>query len=126
MGKGDSGSCVCFQGKLRGERFARHWYDLVRLDEAGIAEAAFADRQLAKAVAEHKSWFFAAKDADGHVIDYHKAVNGDLKFVPEGAARAALEDDYRDMVEDGLLMDKPESFDGLMKRCADLEARANR
>ncbi|WP_338319781.1 nucleotidyl transferase AbiEii/AbiGii toxin family protein, partial [Bradyrhizobium ottawaense] len=30
----------CVQGKLRGERFARHWYDLVRLDDAGIADAA--------------------------------------------------------------------------------------
>jgi predicted nucleotidyltransferase component of viral defense system len=116
----------CIQGKLRGERFARHWYDLVRLDDAGIAEVAFADRKLAEAVAEHKSWFFVAKAADGHVIDYHKAVNGDLKLVPEGAARAALEDDYRHMVEDGLLMDEPESFDVLMERCAALEKRANK
>lgn len=30
----------CVQGKLRGERFARHWHDLVRLDDAGIAEVA--------------------------------------------------------------------------------------
>jgi hypothetical protein len=116
----------CLQGKLRGERFARHWYDLVRLDDAGIADVAFADRKLAEAVAEHKSWFFVAKDADGHVIDYHKAVNGDLKLVPEGAARVALDDDYRHMVEDGLLMDEPESFDALMERCADLEKRANK
>jgi hypothetical protein len=116
----------CLQGKLRGERFARHWYDLVRLDDAGIAEVAFADRKLAQAVAEHKSWFFAAKDADGHVIDYHKAVSGDLKLVPEGAARATLEDDYRRMVEDGLVMDEPESFDALMERCADLEKRSRR
>lgn len=25
----------CLQGRLRGERFARHWHDLVRLDAAG-------------------------------------------------------------------------------------------
>jgi hypothetical protein len=116
----------CIQGKLRGERFARHWYDLVRLDDAGIAEVAFADRKLAEAVAEHKSWFFVAKDAGGHVIDYQKAGSGDLKLVPEGAARAALEDDYRHMVEDGLVIDEPESFDALMERCADLEKRANK
>jgi hypothetical protein len=116
----------CFQGKLRGGRFSRHWHDLARLDDAGIAEVAFADRQLAEAVAEHKSWFFAEKDSDDHVIDYHKAVNGDLKLVPEGAARAALEDDYRHMVEDGLLMDEPESFRALMERCAGLEKRANK
>ena len=116
----------CVQGKLRGQRFARHWHDLVELDDAGIAEVAFEDRKLAEAVAEHKSWFFVVKDADGHIIDYHKAVNGDLKLVPEGAARGALEDDYLHMLEDGLLMDEPESFDALMKRCADLEKRANK
>lgn len=37
----------CLQGRLRGERFARHWHDVVRLDEAGVAAAAFADRELA-------------------------------------------------------------------------------
>ena len=34
----------CLQERLRGERFARHWHDVVRLDEAGFAAAAFADR----------------------------------------------------------------------------------
>ena len=115
----------CVQGRLRGERFARHWYDLVRLDDAGIADTAFADRNLAEAVAEHKSWFFAEKGADGQVVDYHNAVNGNLKLVPEGAARAALEEDYLQMVRDGLLMDTPETFDALMERCANLEKRAN-
>jgi predicted nucleotidyltransferase component of viral defense system len=115
----------CAQGKLRGERFARHWYDIVRLDDTKIADAAFADRKLAEAVAEHKSWFFAAKGPDGQFVDYHKAVDGALKLVPEGEARAALNEDYIRMIEDGLLMDEPENFDALMERCADLEYRAN-
>jgi hypothetical protein len=115
----------CAQGKLRGERFARHWYDIVRLDDTKIADAAFADRKLAEAVAEHKSWFFAAKGPDGQSVDYHKAVDGALKLVPEGEARAALNEDYIRMIEDGLLMDEPENFDALMERCADLEYRAN-
>ena len=76
-------------------------------------------------MAEHKSWFFAEKGADGQVVDYHNAVNGNLKLVPEGAARAALEEDYLQMVRDGLLMDTPETFDALMERCANLEKRAN-
>jgi hypothetical protein len=116
----------CAQGKLRGERFARHWYDVVRLDDVGIAEASFADRKLADTVAEHKTWFFAAKDAEGQPVDYQKAVKGNLKLVPQGAARTALEEDYHHMVDDGLLLDEPETFDVLMERCADLEKRANK
>jgi hypothetical protein len=114
------------QGKLRGERFARHWYDLVRLDDAGIVDDALKDRELAVAVAEHKAWFFSAKDRAGAIIDYHNAVNGALKLVPEGEERTVLEQDYRHMVEDGLLLDEPETFDELMQRCADIESRANK
>lgn len=116
----------CVQGKLRGERFARHWYDLVRLDDAGIADAALKDRKLAETVAEHKTWFFSEKDRAGTTIDYHKVVNGALKLVPEGETRAVLERDYQHMVEDGLLLDEPETFGALMQRCADIESRANK
>jgi hypothetical protein len=115
----------CVQGKLKGERFARHWYDLVRLDDAGIAEAALKDRKLASTVAEHKTWFFSEKDRAGAVIDYQKAVGSALKLVPEGKTRAVLEQDYKHMVDDGLLLDEPEAFDELMRRCADIEKRAN-
>lgn len=115
----------CVQGKLRGERFARHWYDLVRLDDAGIADAALKDRKLAETVAEHKTWFFSEKDRAGTTIDYHKVVDGALRLVPEGETRAVLERDYQHMVEDGLLLDEPETFGALMQRCADIESRAN-
>lgn len=98
----------------------------MRLDDAGIADAALKDRELANTVAEHKTWFFSEKDLAGAMIDYHKVVNGALKLVPEGEARAVLEQDYQHMVDDGLLLDEPEIFDTLMQRCADIESRANR
>jgi hypothetical protein len=115
----------CLQERLRGERFARHWHDVARLDEAGFAEAAFADRELANAVARHKSMFFAEKAADRAPIDYAAAVNGGLHLVPTGDGAKALEEDYARMVEDGLLLDDAEPFDTLMGRCADIAARAN-
>ena len=115
----------CLQERLRGERFARHWHDIVRLDEAGLAEAAFADRELANAVATHKSMFFAEKAADATTIDYGVAVNGQLHLVPGGKALEALEDDYRRMVDDGLLLEDAEPFATLMGRCTDLARRAN-
>ena len=116
----------CLQERLRGDRFARHWHDVVRLDEAGVAEAAFADRELANAVARHKSMFFAEKAADRSPIDYVAAVNGGLQLVPGGDAAEALQEDYGRMVEDGLLLDDAEPFEALMARCADIVARANR
>ena len=116
----------CLQQRLRGDRFVRHWHDLARLDEAGLAEAAFANRDLANAVARHKAIFFAEKAADRNWIDYAAAVNGGLRLVPAHDGAKALEEDYARMVEDGLLLDDAEAFAILMERCADIAARANR
>jgi len=115
----------CSEGPLRGDRFSRHWHDLARLDEAGFAETALADRELAAAVADHKSWFFAERDADRQPIDYRAAVSGGLRLVTEGASREALAEDYARMVEDGLLLDEAEAFDALMAKIEALEKRAN-
>jgi hypothetical protein len=116
----------CLEGRLRGERYARHWYDLVRLDDAGIAARALADKALADVVAVHKHWFFAAKDVHGEKISYQSAVRGELRLVPAGQALASLQDDYARMVNAGLLEEKdPPSFSDLMQHCADLERRAN-
>ncbi len=116
----------CLQERLRGERFSRHWHDVVRLDDAGIAGAAIADRGLADAVARHKAMFFVEKAANRSPVDYAAAVGGGLQLAPGGAALRALEYDYGRMVEDGLLLDDAESFETLMTRCIDLAARANR
>ena len=115
----------CSEGPLRGDRFSRHWHDLVRLDEAGFADSAIADRDLAAAVADHKSWFFAERDADRQPIDYRAAVSGGLKLVPGGVSREGLAEDYAKMVEDGLLLDEAEAFDDLMARIEALQDRAN-
>jgi len=116
----------CLQERLRGDRFARHWHDVARLDEAGIAAVAFADRDLAYAVARHKNMFFAEKAADRSPIDYAAAVGGGLRLVPASEALKILEEDYARMVEDGLLLEDTEPFEALMARCADIAARANR
>lgn len=116
----------CLQERLRGERFARHWHDVVRLDEAGIAANAMSDRDLAKAVARHKGMFFAEKAADGAPIDYDAAVNGKLQLAPASGARTALAADYGKMVEDGLLLEDAEPFEALIERCADIAKRVNR
>jgi len=51
----------CRQHRLRGERYSRHWYDLAAMAQSGHAQNAIADRELAYAVAEHKSCFLPKK-----------------------------------------------------------------
>jgi hypothetical protein len=115
----------CLQERLRGDRFARHWHDVARLDEAGLVAVAIADHELANAVARHKGMFFAERAADRSTVDYAAAVNGGLQLVPAGSGANALAEDYARMIEDGLLLEDAEPFDELMARCADVAARAN-
>lgn len=117
----------CKQQRRRGERLSlsRHWHDLARLDEAGIATKALADHQLARSVARHKSCFFREKDASGQWIDYGAAVAGDLQLVPSNASYALLEADYEQMLASGMVLDEGEPFPVLMERCALIQTRAN-
>jgi hypothetical protein len=117
----------CAQGEFRGgDRYARHWHDVTRLDTAGFADAAIADAALARAVADQKSVFFAEKNSRGDVIDYHAAVSGSLQLVPDDQALATLAGDYQQMVDDGLLLDEPEPFEALLDRCRAIQEKANR
>jgi hypothetical protein len=117
----------CLQGRFRGRNgFARHWHDVVRLDDAGIADLAIADESLARAVAEHKAVFFREKASDDTVVDYLAAVSGGLRLVPDLSGMATLRTDYQRMIEDDWFTDSAEAFDDLMKRCLEIEAKANR
>ncbi|KQW60464.1 nucleotidyl transferase AbiEii/AbiGii toxin family protein [Variovorax sp. Root411] len=115
----------CAQGRIRGERYARHWHDLAAIMRSAHFGAAIDDRAVARAVAEHKSYFFSEKDAGGEVIDYASAVQGALQIVPEGAAREALATDYAKMLEDEVMVGNALPFDELMRACAEVAARAN-
>ena len=123
--KATSMHVYCLQGRVRGERWSRHWYDLVRLDDAGIAARALADRELALSVARHKSMFFRENDFNRQRIDYHAAVSGQLRLVPSGTAQQSLADDYARMLATGMLPDEDVPFDMVMERCALIEERAN-
>ncbi|MBS0344290.1 MAG: nucleotidyl transferase AbiEii/AbiGii toxin family protein, partial [Proteobacteria bacterium] len=115
----------CAQGRIRGERYARHWHDLAAIMRSPHFDAIVGNRQVARAVAEHKLHFFSEKNADGDVIDYAAAVRGTLQIVPEGPARQALLADYALMLEDEIMVGGAMSFDELMQVCAELCARAN-
>lgn len=113
------------QGRLRGERYSRHWYDLAAMAKSGHAQTAITDLQLGKDVAEHKSMFFAEKDADKVWIDYMTAVGGAIQLVPEGSALDSLNQDYSAMLEDGLLSSHQPSFAEIIEICSELQKNIN-
>jgi hypothetical protein len=112
-------------GKLRNDRYSRHWYDLVQLDARGHVTTALAAKDVANQVVRHKSVFFVEK-AGGVLVDYAVAVTGGLVLVPPpGATFDQLKSDYGKMVEDGLLQAPVPTFDELMAKAKELERRVN-
>jgi len=123
--KATAAHVFCAQGRIRSERYARHWHDLAAIAQSTHFAAVMADRTVAAAVARHKSHFFIEKDTNGQVIDYAAATTGYLKIVPEGEAKAALAKDYAAMLADDVMIGSALPFDELLKTCADLEAEVN-
>ncbi|QDQ28060.1 nucleotidyl transferase AbiEii/AbiGii toxin family protein [Chitinimonas arctica] len=124
--KATAAHVYCLQGRLRGERYSRHWYDLAAIANTTHFADACASPALARAVAEHKSMFFAEKDKTGNKIDYFAATSGQLQLIPTGESRAALERDYAAMLEDGLLALNQPNFAEIMAQCHAIQDKANR
>jgi len=123
--KASAAHVYCLQGRLRGERYSRHWYDLAAIAKSAHFANAIRDQPLAIQVAEHKFMFFSENDTAGNKIDYFKTTHGSLQLIPEGASLAALEKDYAAMLEDGLLaLDQPK-FSALMESCRGIQDQVN-
>jgi len=124
--KATAAHVYCLQGKHGiSHRFSRHFSDLIRMQDAGLATPAIQDKLTAQAVATHKGWFFSEKDASGQRIDYNHAIQGELVLAPTEEARTALKEDYESMIEEGLFFDEPLPFSELMTRCVDLAHEIN-
>lgn len=124
--KATAAHVYCLQGRLRGDRYSRHWYDLAALAKTTHFDSAANDHELARQVAEHKSMFFAEKDVDGGKVDYFQATSGDLRLIPQGPSLDALEQDYAAMLEDGLLAFEQPTFETVMASCAAIQDEINR
>lgn len=116
----------CKRGSFRGARFARHPYDITQLDAEGFGARAIADRPLVEAVARHQAILYRATDSEGRRLDSLDAVDsGDLQVVPAGEPRMVLEEDYRKMVESGLILGPATPFEEMMETCGRIEKQAN-
>ena len=59
--KATAAHVFCLQGRLRGQRYSRHWFDLAAIGKTPHFEAASTDAGLAEDVARHKSIFLSKK-----------------------------------------------------------------
>lgn len=59
------------------------------------------------------------------LLDYHAAVAGGLRLVPDDGALIKLAADYQHMVDDDLFLDEAESFDSLLQHCNTVQEKAN-
>ena len=123
--KATAAHVYCAQGRIRSERYARHWHDLAAIARSQYFAKVIEDRAVAAAVVAHKTFFFIEKEADGAVIDYASAVGGRLKIVPTGDARNALASDYAAMLADEVMLGDALPFDLLMQACAEVETKIN-
>ena len=95
-------------GKRRKEYMARHYYDLYRLIQAGIADEAAADRELFFRIAEHRKIFFRYT-----WVDYTTLVPGQLRLVPSDAQLQDWRSDYAYMQQE-MFYGKVPSFDEII------------
>jgi hypothetical protein len=100
------------------ERQSRHFYDVVRLYEAGIGKRALADLKLLATVAAHQAVFFRSAWAK-----YEEAIPGSLRLVPPAHRRKEIEQDYRKMQE--MLFGEQPSLDHLFGVLAEIERAVN-
>jgi hypothetical protein len=123
--KATAAHVYCLQERLRGERYARHWYDLATYEDTSYLDDALVAHDIRKMVADHKSLFFIEKDKNGQIIDYHRAVGGHLTLIPESKGLAALEADYGAMTDAGILIRGALPFGEIIERCLRIQNKAN-
>ncbi len=100
------------------QRYSRHYYDLYRMAQTTVKDAAFAHLELLKKVVDFKMKFYPRTWAK-----YPEAVPGTLKLVPPEYRVGALATDYESM-KDMLYGDIPD-FNNVMDAVRKLEKEIN-
>jgi predicted nucleotidyltransferase component of viral defense system len=90
------------------ERKCRHWYDVFKLSKTAIGHDALANRDLLDDVVRHKLAFFFSGTA------YYEACCNAMRLVPDDEMLKALEQDYREMIRDGMFYAEPPAFNVLI------------
>lgn len=102
--------------KTKKERMSRHYYDLYRLIESGVAKRAAENLELLERVIEHRSFFFKYS-----WMNYAGFELGKLALTPKEEFVAFWRDDYAKMRESMFFGDPP-SFEEMLKVVSAFEA----
>lgn len=113
----------CQRAEVRStaERLSRHWYDLAKLADLEIGKRAIEQRELLVAVVRLKKIFYDS----GHAR-YDECLNGKFRLVPNESSQAILQDDFERMLDAGMFIEAPPSFNSILDRLRELEATINR
>jgi hypothetical protein len=108
--------------KLGGfDRFSRHWYDLYRMADHEIGKDALSrDFGLLEDVVKYKMTFYRSGGAK-----YEDCLSRNVRLIPEGKLRQALEKDYQKMKEAGMFYGVAPIFTGIIERITNLEREIN-
>jgi hypothetical protein len=98
--------CNRGQWDRRADRISRHWYDLARLSEHEVGEAALRDRGLLADVVAVKYVHFARSTSH-----YEDCTTGRIRLVPDQIGVDALRADYAEMASAGMFRAEPPDFD---------------
>jgi hypothetical protein len=101
-----------------GQRISRHYYDLFRLVQSEIGQAALANRTLGDDCVAHARMFFNRPD-----FDLATAQAPTFALCPEGEMTDALRKDYRAMST--MIFGEPPPFDAVVEAIAELQNSLN-
>ena len=100
------------------ENLSRHYYDVAKLADSHVKDAAFGQLDLLRRVLEHKNLFFRSGWAH-----YETAMPGSIRLVPRAAPLDGLRRDYANMRE--MLFGEAPSLDSLIETIRALETEIN-
>ena len=107
------------QDFMRAERMSRHLYDLVKLDDAGIAEKALANKELYKSIVEHRRLFVSLKG-----FDYETLAPTTINIVPPENIIDLWKADYETMRET-MIYGESLPFNKLIDKIKQINERIN-
>ncbi|MBQ8870266.1 MAG: nucleotidyl transferase AbiEii/AbiGii toxin family protein [Alphaproteobacteria bacterium] len=100
------------------DRYSRHYYDLYKMAQTGIKDAAFANIELLKAVVDFKQTFYYTAWAH-----YSEAKVGSFHLLPTSDNLKNLRNDYQKM--HGMIFGDYPDFDEILASLKDLEQQIN-
>ncbi len=106
------------EGNPQPPRYSRHYYDLARMADAPVKDAALADMSLLADVVAFKQRFYPRGWAR-----YDLAVPGSLRLMPQGQVLAGVEADYRAMTN--MIFGAVPAFNDIFARLRALEQEIN-